>query len=147
MAYVTYICICLYTWLGFLIHILLCNCDCTLLLFICTEYFKQFEVLTRVNVKIAVSEDVMLYSLVAKYHCFSRSLCPHVQGQRAALPTRRVRWQASLKHGYPSTKQYLSHPRSLWCLNCMFENLITCYWLSFRTVPLSHVRFCCGLSN
>jgi len=75
--------------IGFLIHVLLCNCDCTLLLVICTEYFKQFEVLTRVIVKIAVSEDVMLYSLVARYHCFSRSLCPHVQGQRAALPTRR----------------------------------------------------------
>ena len=134
-------------WLGFLIHILLCNCDCTLLLVICTEYFKQFEFLTKVIVKITVLEDVVLRSLVARYRCFRRSLCRHVQGRRVALPTRRVRWQATLKHWYPSTKQYLSHPGSLWFLNYMFENLMTRYWLSFWTVPLSHVSCCCGLSN
>jgi hypothetical protein len=146
MADVTYICICLYNWLGFPIHILLCNCDCTLLLVICTKYFKQFEVLTKVIVKITVLEDVVLCSLVASYHYFRRSLCRHVQG-RTALPTRRVRWQAPLKYWCPSTKPYLSHPGSLWCLNCMFENLILRYWLSFWAVPLSHVTCCCGLSN
>lgn len=142
-----YISICLYNWLEFPIHVLLCNCDCTLMLVICTEYFKQYVVLTKVIVIFTVLEDVVLCSLVASYHCFRRSLWHHVQGKRAALPTRRVRWQATPKHWYPSTKQYLSHPGSLWCLNCMFQNLITRYRLSFWAVPLSHVRCCCGLGN
>ena len=117
----------LYNWLGFLIHILFCNCDCTLLLVICTEYFKEFEVLTAVIVKITVFEDVVPCSLVARYRCFRRILCRHVQGRRATLPTRKVRWQAPLKHWY------LSQPVSLWCLNCMFKNLITCHWLSLNS--------------
>jgi hypothetical protein len=43
-----------------------CNCDYTLLLAICTEYFKDLEVLTAVSIKIPVLEDVVPRSLAAK---------------------------------------------------------------------------------
>ena len=59
------------------------NCECTLLLVFRTEYFKQFEVLTNMIVKITVLEDVVLRSLVASYHYFRRSFVPPCSRQES----------------------------------------------------------------
>jgi hypothetical protein len=53
---------------------LFCNCDYTLLLAICTEHFKDLEVLSAVSIKIPVLEDAVPCSLAAKVPVLQKNL-------------------------------------------------------------------------